>query len=329
MPAKLERTTSLPSTPKAAAVARSAPVAAPTPVEKAQAPAAPTAVFTADEPKRAELATGQRYLAKSAAPDALWGEVSNEVSAGADDFDPKQFAALSPAQQQDQLQALRTQRNELKSQIEARLQQLDVKWDRSRVSTRSEALREYQEASRNLDPATRHELDGLLNRAERAQRTINHLRVETDKLGHKGPRHTAERDRLAAELRRARADQSKAVAAATTLVDDQGLKADRLAVTEQVIDPNAPAPGSGQTLLEKFATFFHLDFLIGVVEQVVGSLRKADDQRQAERNREQQEDTVRAQRLAQDLAKRLEQARRVEEDAGAQADRMRAFAARR
>jgi hypothetical protein len=328
MPAKLERTTSLPSTPKAAAVTRTAPVAPATPVEKTQAPA-PTAVFTADEPKRAELSTGQRYLAKSAAPDALWGEVSTEVSAGADDFDPKQFAALTPAQQHDQLQALRTQRNELKSQIEARLQQLDVKWDRSRVSTRSEALREYQEASRALDPATRHELDGLLNRAERAQRTINHLRVETDKLGHKGPRHTAERDRLAAELRRARADQSKAVAAATTLVDDQGLKADRLAVTEQVIDPNAPAPGSGQTLLEKFATFFHLDFLIGAVEQVFTSLRKADDARQAEREREQQEDTVRAQRLAQDLAKRLEQARRGEEDTTAQADRLRAFATRR
>ena len=44
------------------------------------------------------------------------------------------------------------------------------------------------------------------------------------------------------------------------VVDAVGLKVDRLATTEQIIDPAAPAQGSGGSLLDKIGRFFKLDW---------------------------------------------------------------------
>jgi hypothetical protein len=152
-----------------------------------------------------------------------------------------------------------------------------VKWNNSRLVTRTEALREYQESTQHLDPATKKELDALLQRSEASQRKINELRVKIDRLP-KSPEakkgQVELRNQLARELRHARDEQSKVVKAATAVVDAKGLKTDRLASTEQIIDPSAPAPGSGQTLLEKIGRFLKLDWFFSSIGQAFATVQE-------------------------------------------------------
>lgn len=201
-----------------------------------------------------------KAVSTSASPSALWGESPRRV-----DLDPAKFAALSPAEQKKTVEAAKAERDQLGGEIEARLEVLDGKWKHSRLSTRTDALREYHERGGRLDGRSRRRLDGLLARSEASQRKINELRAKADALP-KTPEAKKEmaalRSELARELRRARDEQSKVVKEATEVVDEAGLKTDRLVVTEQIIDPTAPAPGSGDSLLEKVARFFGLDWFL-------------------------------------------------------------------
>jgi len=193
------------------------------------------------------------------------------------------------AEQKAQLTTLREERQQLSAQIQARLAKLDIKWNNSRLVTRTEALRDYQEQTKHLDPATKHELDALLEKSEAAQRKINDVRARIDRLP-KTPEakkaQAALRSQLARELRNARSEQSKVVQAATAVVDQQGLKTDRLATTEQVIDPSAPAPGSGSSLLEKITRFLGIDSFFtrlnkATVNLFVDSLKEESKRRDA------------------------------------------------
>jgi len=250
---KIERTTSLTSTPKAQAVSRSTGT---TPAEPA-APKAPVTEYAGQAAPRKELVPKGAQVSTSADPGALWGETAKPTS-----LDQASFQKLSPAEQHAAIVALREERNQLGAEIQARLAKLDIKWNNSRLVTRTEALRDYQEQTKNLDPATKHELDALLEKSEAAQRKINDVRARIDRLP-KTPEakkaQAALRSQLARELRSARSEQSKVVKAATAVVDEKGLKTDRLATTEQVIDPSAPAPGSGSSLLDKITRFLGID----------------------------------------------------------------------
>ncbi len=293
---KIERTSSLTSTPKAQAVTRTA---TPATGSTAAAPKGAVTDYAGQAAPPKELVPRGKQVTTSASPSALWGEApaTNELDVDA-------FQKLSPAEQQAQLTTLREERQQLSAQIQARLAKLDIKWNNSRLVTRTEALRDYQEQTKHLDPATKQELDGLLHRAEASQRSINTLRAKIDRLP-KTPEakkaQAALRTQLAKELRAARAEQSKVVKAATTVVDQQGLKADRLAVTEQVIDPSAPKPGSGDTLLEKVTRFLHLDGFLDLMgrlfdpaktqnEQLVqGAAQRLDESRKSLESRIQSE----------------------------------------
>lgn len=302
---KIERSTpgsaSVVSTPKAPAVTRSASSAE----VAVTTPKGPATEYAGQAAPKKELVPRQAQLTRSADPSALWGEAPKAMA-----LDAATFAKLPPAEQHKELQALRAERNELGQQILQRLEQLDVKWSRSRLVTRTEALREYQERTAHLEPAAKQELDGLLERSEGAQRKINELRARIDRLP-KTPEQKAAmkelRDELARELRRLRAEQSAVVKEATQVVDAQGLKTDRLVVTEQVIDPSAPAPGSGQSLLEKLARFFELDAFLSSLGSHVEHETQAVERRgeqikadvEARRERQVQEQRQQAQKLDQ------------------------------
>ncbi len=262
---KIERTTPVTSTPKAQAVSRTS-VAAP-----AAAPVKGTVTEYAGQaapPK--ELVPRGANLSRSASPSALWGDAPKQVN-----LDAAAFAALAPAEQQKVVEAAKVERAELGGEIVNRVEVLDRKWNNSRLSTRTEALREYHDCSGGrLDGRSRRKLDGLVDRSEESQRRINELRVKIDALP-KTPEskkaQVALRTELARELRKARDEQSKVVKEATAVVDAAGLKVDRLAVTEQIIDPSAPAQGSGGSLLDKVLRFLKLDFFFETIGKTMAS----------------------------------------------------------
>lgn len=273
---KIERSSSLVSTPRAQAVSRPS---APTEVAS---PKGPVTEYAGQAAPAKELVPRGATLSRSAEPSALWGDAPSKGN----DLDPAEFAKLSPADQRKTLQALRAERNQLSAEIVQRLEKLDVKWNNSRLVTRTEALREYQENTAHLDPATKQELDGLLERSESSQRKINELRAKIDRLPRTPEAKKAQlelRNQLARELRHARSEQSKVVKAATAVVDAKGLKTDRLATTEQVLDPSAPAQGSGESLLDKIGRFLKLDWFFSAIglgpEPVVATFAQAIDRR--------------------------------------------------
>lgn len=248
---KIERSPSLVSTPKLQPVTR--PGAA-----EAVATRGPVTQYAGQAIPQKELVPRGTNVSKSASPSTLWGDAPRQVV-----LDPAAFAKLAAADQQKVVEAAKAEREQLGGQIVARVEVLDHKWNNSRLSTRTDALREYEERCEGrLDGKSRRKLDGLVGRSEDSQRKINELRVKIDQLP-KTPEakkaQVALRTELARELHRARDEQSRAVKEATAVVDAAGLKTDRLAVTEQIIDPSAPAQGSGDSLLDKIVRFIKLD----------------------------------------------------------------------
>lgn len=324
MSTKIERSTSLPSTPKISGVPRAAVTAVTTPANGTPAPEV-SGSFSAEALKK-ELIPAGKHISKSADPGSLWG-----ATIKADDLDPEAFLKLPPQEQRARIHELRERRDELGAEIQARVAELEKKWRYSRLVTRTEALRDYQDQSKHLDGTSRHRLDAALDKSEAAQQRINRLLAEAAKL--KGldkndPVVAEQRKKLAAELRRARSEQSDAVKVATEVVDDQGLKVDRLAVTEQIIDPNAPKPGSGGSLLEKIAKFFHLDFLINTVQHFIDFVSHIGEKKQVEAKREQEQDQARARQLASDLKKRLDREQADFENLEKQLALLRSFVSR-
>lgn len=202
----------------------------------------------------------------------MWGDAPRQVV-----LDPAAFAKLAPADQQKTTEAAKAERKQLSGEITERIEVLDGKWKNSRLSTRTEALREYHERRGNrLDGGSRRRLDRLLDRSEGSQRKINELRAKIDQLPRTPESKKAQvelRNELARELRRARDDQSKVVKEATEVVDAVGLKVDRLVTTEQIIDPSAPAVGSGHSLADKIARFFKLDWFFQAIGSAFGTMQ--------------------------------------------------------
>jgi hypothetical protein len=283
---KIERSSSLVSTPKVQSAQSVSRPSAPT------APAAPTAPVTeyaGQAAPRKDLLPKGANLAKTASVNALWGDAPRQVN-----LDQDAFKALAPADQQKLVEAAKAEQAQLGQDINQRVEVLDKKWNNSRLSTRTEALREYQErgGGRRLGRRQREKLDGLVTRSEEAQRKINVLRAKIDALPRtpEAKKEMAElRNELARELRRARDEQSKVVKEATAVVDAEGLKVDRLAVTEQIIDPSAPPAGSGQSLLEKIARFLHLDQFFSFVQELTTDFFATQIDQRVEQNQERRE----------------------------------------
>lgn len=282
---KIERSSSLVSTPRIQSVSRpSAP--------EVTAPKGPVTEYAGQAAPPRDLLPKGANVSKSASPSALWGEAPKQV-----ELDPVAFEKLAPAEQKKVVEAARVERKELAGEICDRVEVLDRKWGHSRLSTRTEALREYHERrGGRMDRGSRRKLDGLVTRSEESQRKINELRAKIDQLPKTPEAKKAMvelRNELSKELRRARDEQSKAVKEATAVVDAVGLKVDRLATTEQIIDPTAPAEGSGGSLLDKIGRFFKLDWFFNAIGEAFNMIQSSFTQ-SVERRGEQLKEEAKA-----------------------------------
>lgn len=263
MPGKIERS---PSSPRANNVERKQ-VETPSKTAPVSRGAVQHA-FSTTGPGPVDAGAGGRHLARSARPDALWGANQAEASIAAQPrgaMDGRQFAKLTPAQRQEKLTELRAQRDALQVKILERVVELDKKWEKAPVGTKQDALKDYAETSEQLDPQTREELTQMVEQAEIAQRRIDRLVARREGMP---PSRGADADtkrarsELAKELRAARAERRAAVKEATAVVDEQGLKIDRLAVTEHTIDPSAPKANEPGSLLSMVKDFFKFSTMI-------------------------------------------------------------------
>lgn len=304
MPAKIERPTPQVTTnPRSASVSRpkdAAPVAqvAATPTREV-----PLAEYTGQAGPAKALLPSAQQVSTSADPSALWG--APPPAAG--ELTREQFAALSPADQATQLQATRAERDLVEKEIATIVERLDKKWNHSRLTTRTGALKHYEREGRHLGGGRRRQLRELVAKSETAQKKIDELKARAAALPDTPEAKkelAALRSEIARELRKARAEQSAAVKAATELVDQEGLKVDRLAVTEQVIDPSAPKSGSGGSLLDKIARFFKLDSLCAMFFDVL-KVTVDNNRKQAETAKEAQKAEVDARREQRRFDERL------------------------
>jgi len=255
--------------------------------------------------KAAAFSPGGTAVARSADPGALWGGGQAEAD--------QAFLALEPAQQQAELQALRAQRDELTQKIAERVGVLDQKWEQLPTFKKVEALREYRQRSTRLDPATRAEVDSLLEQAQARQKKINSLRAQAAKLGpaRLGRGTPEQRHRLAVQLAEARRLQKKEVKAATRVIDAKGLKLDRLRQTERLIDPGAPKGGLLSTLVDGWNFVMRqLDHFLSL-SSTLKLMQKIEEHRQ--------EQVAADNELEQQLLAELEKSARLHDEAVASA----------
>lgn len=288
MTTKIERAPSLTNTPKVQPAARTQAAA---PVEAgAPAPLASTE-FAGTEASRRELLPPAQHVARSADPGALWGDAAPKSHRAALLAD---FKRLPPAERQAKLAELKAQREALKGEIQDRVGELDKKWKYSRLKTRTASMRDLQGKRPELSPEAAAKLDAALKAAEAAEQKVNALAEKAKAFmpeSKKDPVQAQARKQLASELRKARDEHSQAVAAATAIIDDAGLKVDRLANAEQAIDRNAPPAGSGQSLLDKVISFFDLGWAINTFSsllQSVSDMQQRFIEQRAELHKEEQ-----------------------------------------
>lgn len=241
--------------------------------------------FSAQRPAAIETGGGGKHIAGSAQPDALWG--NSAPKALRPSLDPHQFDKLTPAQKTERLEQLTETRDALQNKILERVTQLDVKWNNASTATKEEALKHYAENSEQLDPQTRNEINQMLAQAAVAQRRIDRLESRRNGMPpsrNATPEEKARRNELAKELRAARKERKDAVKDATKIVDDKGLKTDRLAVTEQVIDPEAPKATESSSLLGMVKDFFKFDWMTRSLQAMIEQFKDySSDKNVAER----------------------------------------------
>ncbi|MEW5739185.1 MAG: hypothetical protein AB1938_09690 [Myxococcota bacterium] len=315
MTTKIERAPSLTTTSR---VQPTAPSQAAAPVEVDARPSSPSTAFSGEGPRR-DLNPAGGHVTRSADPEALWGDAGPRRGRGAM---MAEFKRLPPAERAAKLEALKAQREALKGEIQERVGELDRRWRYARLKTRTASMRDLQAKRPELSPEAAAKLDAALKAAEQAEAKVNALAEKAKAFtpeSKKDPVQAAARKALASELRKAREAHSQAVAAATAIIDEAGLKVDRLANAEQLIDKNAPPPGSGKSLWDKVVSFFDLGWAIAtftsMVKWVTEEQERLHEQRveqdkadreidyqlrkQRERDREKADDSARLSRAEQ------------------------------
>lgn len=177
-----------------------------------------------------------------------------------------EFRKLSPDAQQAKIAELKTKQDDLSKKMLVRIDQLDARYKTMLNTSKAEMLRNLAGKTEAMSPDEKQHLDGLLDKADGIAQQIVGLKAKAATLPDSKvatPEQQAERTALARQIRNARSRMSDATKAATTYVDSLGLKAERVAVNEQKIDPNAPPPSSPKSLLSMIGAWFHIDKLIG------------------------------------------------------------------
>ncbi|MDP1916190.1 MAG: hypothetical protein Q8L14_08085 [Myxococcales bacterium] len=258
MPA-VSRSTTPTTTPTATAAVAKALGVAPSP-ETSQA-----VTFDAAAQAKVGLNPTGEHVATSADPGALWGAekrqpVNTELRAAM-----TEFRKLSPDAQQAKIAELKTKQDDLSKKMLVRIDQLDDRYKTMLNTSKGEMLRNLSNKTDAMSPAEKQHLDGLLNKADGIAKEIEGLKAKAATLPDSKvatPEQKAERTEMARLIKNARSRLSTATKAATTYVDSLGLKAERVAVNEQKIDPTAPPPSSPSSLLSKIGEWFGLNKLI-------------------------------------------------------------------
>lgn len=337
------------TSPAVPSVSRTTPSAATAAVAKALGLPSerPEGGFDEAVQQKAVLNPRSQHLAQTAAPDALWGNRSAAPKDPALREAMKEFRLLSPDAQKAKIEELKTKQDDLSKKMLARIETLDARYKTMRNVTKAEMLRNLGDQTNALSPEQRAKLDGLLDKADGIAKQIDDLKAKAATLPDAKtatPEQKQERTELARQIRNARSRLSDATKAATTYVDSLGLKADRLAVNEQKIDPNAPPKDSPNSLTGMIKTWFELDRLVAdfsrvfeplkaVVKQMQDDVRQNEERRKEDARRaDERRELDRIEQRRQDAA-RLETRRQASEkqgkavDAERQVDRARSEAA--
>lgn len=164
-------------------------------------------------------------------------------------FDFAAFLSAPAAERKERLSALSQEKGALSQRITQRAEQLSARFDKLSPEEQQKALEHYRRRSTQLRGPHARKLDGHLRTADAAGKKVADLESKLRQA--KTP---AERRKLLEELKTARADREKAITEAKKDVDDAGLKLDRLATTEAVVDPAGAAGGfSLWSLMERFS----------------------------------------------------------------------------
>ncbi len=243
-------------------------------------PAAPVAKADEVKPSTPENLFGERSplldtktggdgkaVSTTASAKQLWGQAA--VAASNPPLSVRRLKNLPPAQRQQKIEEIKAQMADCEHRMKGRVGELDKKWKYMALAKKTETLKEYLSATPNLTPQTRSEIESAIKVSEDAQAKLQVLRAQVKELrpdpdtGKNGT--PEERKELAKKLLAARKAQSEAVTAATEAVDAVGLKIERLALTEDKIDPSGGAGSLFGSLKALIGDYFELSFSMHVL----------------------------------------------------------------
>ena len=239
-----------------------------------------------------------------------------------------EFRKLSPDAQQAKIAELKTKQDDLSKKMLVRIDQLDARYKTMLNTSKGEMLRNLSNKTDAMSPAEKQHLDGLLNKADGIAKEIEGLKAKAATMPDSKvatPEQKEERTALARQIKNARSRLSTATKAATTYVDSLGLKAERVAVNEQKIDPTAPPPSSPKSLLSMIGEWFHIDKLLSFFKSTFSSNPLIDSgarlEAKLERKQQERNDEVRQ----RDLETRSKLARDAQEQVELEGDSRRAM----
>ncbi|MBE2252632.1 MAG: hypothetical protein IAE78_24080 [Myxococcus sp.] len=284
----------LPAVPRSTTPAATAAVAKSAAVGAAPDTSQAVAFDAAALEQKVGLNPRGQHVATSADPGALWGAEKKPQGNPELRAAMTEFRALSPEAQQAKIAELKTKQDALSKAMLVRIDALDARYKTMLNTSKGEMLRNLANTSEAMTPAEKEKLSGLLDKADGIAKGIEDLKAQAAALPDSKvatPEEKEARTKLARQIKNQRSRLSDATKAATTYVDSLGLKADRLAVNEQRIDPSAPPKESPKSLLSMIGEWFRLDKLIGFFRSAFESnpLIKTggDFQAQLERKNEQ------------------------------------------
>ena len=224
-------------------------------------------------PEAEAVAAGVTGGTAPTAKRAGWQAPQTEVHI---DFDRDEYASATPEARATQRKSLEARKAVLHGRIMSRTHDLDERWRRATPTTKTDALRAFHDRSRHLEEGARAEVKVLVNRSTEAQRRVEELSVRLEKR--EAPDDTIV---IVAQLSEARTERDAAITRATEVVDGQNLKVERLAIAERILDPSAPAEGSGGSLMDAIEEFAKVSKALEWVTTLFEKMEKASAEREA------------------------------------------------
>jgi hypothetical protein len=252
-------------------------------ISQTQTPAAPAKVEdVAVKPQGPENLFGDRSklldqnsgegkaVAMTASASALWGQMA--VKTSKPPLSVMTLKNLTPDQAKTKLVELEKKQEDVAGRIAGRADELDHKWRYMRLTKRTEALKAYLAETPNLPPEKRAELETQLKSSEACEAKIDGLQAEVKDLkpqpGTTKPGTPEERTALAHQILAARREHSACVKEATATVDDAGLKIERLALTENAIDPSGGQTSPYGSMMGLVGQYFQITFQMNTIQNL-------------------------------------------------------------